>query len=107
MRDRLKPYSCSGVIHGLSRSCCYSSAIQTVNNAVAMRHSNISGLSLLSLSNYFGFGSGTNTKPVRSTNIVQHLDRSRNPNTDTHPQVMTPNVSFYTDCAPCSLQKQV
>ena len=56
---------------------------------------------------YFGFGSGTNQAPVRLTNIGQQLDQSPNPDTDTHPQVMTPNVSFYTDCAPCSFQKPV
>jgi hypothetical protein len=59
------------------------------------------------LGGYFGFGPGTNRKSVRWTNLAQIFDRSRNPNTDTHPQVMTPNVSLYTDCAPCSLQKKV
>ena len=96
----------SGVVHRLRRSSCLSSATQTVNNAVAMRRKN-SFLSRIGLGCYFGFGSGTNRAPVRLTNIGQHLDRSRNPNTDTHPQVTTSNVSYYTDCAPCSLQKEV
>ena len=85
----------SGVVHRLSRSFWISSATQTVNNAVAMLTSELPF-------SYFGFGPGTNTRNVRWTNIAQNFDRSRNPNTDTHSQVMTPNVPHYTACAPCS-----
>lgn len=88
-------YRFSGVVHRLSRSFWIYSATQTVNNAVAMLTSNIRF-------NYLGLGPGTNTRNVRSTNIAQNFDRSRNPNMDTHSQVMTSNVLHYTACAPCS-----
>jgi hypothetical protein len=104
-RGRL--YSFSDVVHRLSRRSRLCSATQTVNNVVAMPSLNKQFSLADWLGCYFGFGSGTNRAPVRLTNIGQHFDRSRNPNTDTHPQVTTSNVSFYTDCAPCSLQNQV
>jgi len=56
---------------------------------------------------YLGLGSGTNINPARSTSTAQHLDRSHNPNADTHTQVMTPNVPHYTACAPRSLPNGV
>jgi hypothetical protein len=90
-----------GVVHRLSRSFRIDSGIQTVNNAVAMPEPSFS-FRQISASANFGFGSGTNTKPARSTSLAQTFDRSRNPNTDTHSQVPTFNVSTYTACAPCS-----
>jgi GTP cyclohydrolase II len=47
---------------------------------------------------YFGFGSGTNKKSARLTSITQALDRSRNPNVNTHSQVPTTDVLHYTAC---------
>ena len=93
-----RPYSFSGVVHRRSRSFCFCSATQTVSNAVG-------GEKFFSefwlVAAYFGFGSGTNRTAVRTTNIAQRFVRSRDPNTDTHSQVMTGEVSRYTACAPC------
>src|SRR2546425_4609180 len=94
-------YSFSGVVHRLNRSLRICSAIQTVNNAVAMPNPNSSFQGKSPLCN-FGLGSGTNLKPARSTSIAQPFDRSHNPNADTHSQVPTPDVSPYTACAPRS-----
>jgi hypothetical protein len=94
-------YSFSGVVHRLSRSVVICSTAQPVSNAVAMRNS-ISIPGRISFRYSFGFGSGTNMKPARSTSLAQHLDRSRNPIADTHSQVPTANVSPYTACAPRS-----
>ena len=94
-------YSLSGVVHRLNRSPRICSAIQTVNNAVAMPNPNFSFQEKSPQCN-FGLGSGTNEKPARSTSIAQSFDRSRNPNADTHSQVPTSTVSPYTACAPRS-----
>jgi hypothetical protein len=94
-------YSLSGVVHRLNRSFLICSAIQTVNNAVAMPNPNFSFQEKSPQCN-FGFGSGTNVKSARSTSIAQLFDRSRNPDADTHSQVPTTTVSPYTACAPRS-----
>jgi hypothetical protein len=83
-----------------------SSATQTVNNAVGMNDWLICLLQKHASKSYFGFDSGTNSNLTRSTSTAQCFDRSRNPNADTHPQVLTPNVPHYTTCAPRSLNKQ-
>src|SRR5207245_6694568 len=85
-------YSFSGVVHRLSRSLWIYSGTQTVNNAVAMPNSNFV-FQKEALQCNFGFGSGTNRKSARWTSLAQSFDRSRNPNADTHSQVLTPYVS--------------
>jgi len=45
---------------------------------------------------HFGFGSGTNRMSARWTSLAQSLDRSRNPNADTHSQVLTADVLLYS-----------
>ena len=104
--DRLL-YRFSGVVHRLSRSFQILSATQTVNNAVAMNFLLNRFLHRISPRKYSGFGSGTNRTPARWTSRAQHFDRSRNPNADTHTQVLTPNVPHYTACAPRSIQHKV
>jgi hypothetical protein len=99
-------YSLSGVVHGLSRSVHYCSAPQPVNNAVASWQSVKFLLPIPGLGRHFRFGSGTNKKPARWTSLPQLFDRSRNPSTDTHSQVLTPNVPHYTACAPRSQPKE-
>jgi hypothetical protein len=103
-QDRLL-YRFSGVVHRLSRSFQILSATQTVNNAVAMNFLMNCLLHKIAPRKHFGFGSGTNRTPTRWTSRAQHFDRSRNPNADTHTQVLTPNVPHYTACAPRSIQQ--
>ena len=88
-------YSFPGVVHWLTRSLPFRSARQPVNNAAAMRFSTSSWLPIFCPLPYFGFGPGTNNPNVRWTNESRPFDRSRNPNTDTHPQVTTLHVSLY------------
>ena len=88
-------YSFPGVVHGLTRSLPIRSASQPVNNAAAMRFSTFDWLPIFCLLLYFGFGSGTNSSYARLTSKLRPFDRSRNPNTDTHPQVTTFYVSLY------------
>ena len=73
-----------------------------VNNPVAMKSflQIFAAPSLVSLC--FGLDSGTNRSLIRVTNVEQRFDRSHNPNTDTHSQVLTLDVRLYTTCAPCS-----
>src|SRR6266545_3147576 len=94
-------YSLSGVVHRRNRSLPVCSAMPPVNNAVAMLNAN--GSFQENWPRYiFGLGSGTNRKPARSTSLAQPLDRSPDPNADTHSQVPTSHVSPYTACAPRS-----
>ena len=88
-------YSFSGVVHRLRRSSRSSSATQAVHNAVAVATKESFLVGKNPPRNYFGFGSGTNTCPARFDEHSPTFDRSRNPNADTHTQVMTPNVSLY------------
>jgi len=89
----------SGVVHRLNRSLQICSAIQTVNNAVAMPTPNFY-FQEKSPQRNFGFGSGTNRMAARSTSLAQFFDRSRNPNADTHPQVPMHDISPYTVLRP-------
>src|SRR6476661_5393141 len=100
-------YSFSGVIHRRSGGHRLCSATETVSNAVAMTKSGISFLQNNASKLYFGCDSGTNLCPSRWTSIAQTFDRSRNPNADTHSQVMTPNVPHYTACAPRSSNNDI
>jgi hypothetical protein len=94
-------YSLSGVVHGLNGSFRIYSPVRTVNNAVAMADPN------------FLFPGKEAPLPFRvglryeqeTCSFDEHgaiFDRSRNPNADTHPQVLTSTVSLYTVCAPRS-----
>jgi hypothetical protein len=94
-------YSFSGVVHRLGRSTHLHSVSQTVNNAVGPMNL-WRQFCLLQTSGtcYFWVGLRYEQTVCAFDASSAIFDRSRNLNADTHSQVMTPNVSHYTACAP-------